>query len=125
MQAAVLVSTFFSIFATASAIAAEPVIQVLSGPAPVIGSTDNGVTRSYSFKVIATGSTTFRLDADNLACGYDLQKSSKLGFLPSAGRFPLRHVDKAAAGDVYTLSFFQNRSARIAKDVCNFSFTVE
>lgn len=125
MQAAVLVSTVFFMFATPSAIAAEPVIQVFSGPDPVIGSTDDGVTRFYSFQVTATGRTTFRLDADNLACGYDLQKSSKLGFLPSAGRFPLRHMDKAAAGDVYTLSFFQSRSARMTKDVCTFSFTIE
>ncbi len=125
MQAAVLVSIVFSIFAQASATAAEPVIQVFSGTDPVIGSTDDGVTRFYSFKVIATGSTTFRLDADNLTCGYDLQKSSKLGFLPSSGRFPLRQMDKAAAGDVYTLSFFQSRSARMTKDVCTFSFTIE
>lgn len=125
MQTAFFASFFCAFFAASSALQAAPTIQASSGTNPTFGSTDDGVTRFYSFKVKDTGITTFRLNADNLTCGYDLQKSSKLGFLPSAGRFPLQHADKSLAGDVYTLSFFQNRSARMAKDVCNFSFTVE
>lgn len=125
MRVDLFIAVFYTFFVASSALPAEQVIQVFTGPKPTVGSTNDGITRFYSFKVTATGMTTFRLDADNLACGYDLQKSSKLGFLSSTGRFPLRHIDKGFTGDVYTLSFFQNRSARIAKDVCDFSFTVE
>lgn len=125
MRAAVLLSIFLSISSFASANGAEPAIQAFSGPTTVFGATGDGVTRTYSFKAIVSGNTTFRLDASNLTCGYDLQKSSKLGFLPSAGRFPIQYMDKAIAGDIYTLSFFQSRSARMKKDICTFSFTIE
>lgn len=105
--------------------AAEQSIQVFSSAPTTSGSASGGVTRSYTFTATVSGSAAFRLDGNNLTCGYDLQKSSKLGFLPRMERFPLRLVDRAVAGEIYTLSFFQSRLARTNEETCTFSFAIE
>jgi len=104
--------------------AREPAREVFLSEAGGSHSVSAGEHRTFFVKIPAAQSITFDLAAENEVCGYEIRKTSQLGFLPAQGRFPLKLTDSAQAGEVYTISFFQNRAAWIAKAPCHFSFSV-
>ena len=108
--------------------AKDPATEVfLSADAELatVGEAASGETRAYILNVRTNGPVRFLFDAENDNCGYDISRSTQLGVLPSFGRFPVRHDEQSVAGEVYTMSFFQTRTAWVEKVACRFSLRVE
>jgi hypothetical protein len=108
--------------------AKEPPVEIFLSndglPAMTIGEA-GADARSFKLKLTSSRSVTFAVDASNETCGYELTKSSQLGFLPKKDRFPLSYTDAAKEGESYTISFYQTRSAWVTKMPCAFSFSIQ
>lgn len=91
----------------------------------IIGQSSLGETKSYKFKIDAARDVKFDLIADNEACGYEMQKTSQLGYMTKQNRFPVAFVDAAQSGETYTISFYQNRLAYMGKLPCKFTFSIK
>lgn len=87
------------------------------------GTVGAGQTHAYRIHVSDAQKLKFAVSGDS-ACGLEITKTSQLGVLASMARFPGDFRDDAKAGEAYTLSFFQNRTAWIDKTVCEYSFSV-
>jgi hypothetical protein len=90
----------------------------------VSGATQNGETKSYRLLLADDQAIVFSLEADNVACGSELVKTSQLGVLQVFKIFPASYNELAAKGERYTLSFFQNRASFMSRTPCVFSFSV-
>jgi hypothetical protein len=96
---------------------------ILSG-SQTEGSVTGGKTQSYLLQVLDTGTFVFKIDAETAACRTEIAKRSKRTQPATINQFPASYIDQAVAGDVYTISFFQSRTAWVSKTDCKFVLSV-
>jgi len=129
MEIFMRISSLLAILATASPVVAkDPAIQVTQTDGVVHafrGSSLKGDRVIYAIKGSDTGSIRFEFRGNNENCGAEIQTTSQLGYLPKLDRFPSERAFKTTDGETFTLSFFQNRIARMNGVECAFSFSVE
>ncbi|SFB59557.1 hypothetical protein SAMN03159496_05552 [Rhizobium sp. NFR07] len=89
------------------------------------GVSSGGAPTKFSLSPPSARSITFTLESVEDGCGVEMQRSSRLGYMAEFDRIPAKLVVAAKQGEVFIISFFQNRAAWIAKSPCSFSFEVE
>lgn len=83
-----------------------------------------GKPNVFLFKSMEARDITFTLEAENGFCGFELQRSSELGYQFNPSRFPVVRVQHAQAGETFTLQFHQSRAAWVENKPCTFSFDI-
>jgi hypothetical protein len=129
METPMRIPALLAILATATPVVAkDPAIEVTQSDGVVHsfrGLSLKGDRVTYAVKASDTGSIRFEFGGNNENCGAEIQTTSQLGYLPKLDRFPSERAFKTIHGETFTLSFFQNRIARMNGVECAFSFSVE
>jgi hypothetical protein len=126
MRKFVMTLTLLSVFLHGgSSQARDEAIEIADTAFSIVGQSVLGETKSYKLKIDVARGVRFDLSADNETCGYEMQKTSQLGYVAKQGRFPVAFVDNAESGETYTISFFQNRMAYMGKTPCKFTFSIK
>lgn len=111
---------------TSPAAAEAPRVIVLSPSTHATKTTGQALGDTVNYRVSLTSERllTFTIDASTGNCGVDLKKKSQRSLLTSIHTFPFTYSDSGAAGEEYTISFYQRRSASLSKLPCNFAFEI-
>lgn len=78
----------------------------------------------FLFRSTEARDITLTLDAENGDCGFELQRSTELGYQYNPSRFPVVRLQHAQAGETFTLQFHQSRTAWVENRPCTFSFDI-